>query len=703
MFSMVARFSAAQLTALNFDGVDDYLTVKSTSKLNSMTKITIETWIYVTNWYTSPCNNCAPIVWHQADAYRFGTGNNQKFYLSLMNGSSVVTLTSADTVGGYAWHHVAATFDGTKIRLYVDGNATDSASYSSFTISYNSTDDVWIADPKTGFGGTLEETRIWDYARTPAQIQEGMLKHYTGNETGLVMQLSYEDGIPYDDNTGVTTILDATSYNHDATPDYFTMLDSTSNFVIGRSYCDTPVYSSYSITRCTKYILPSKKRTVNASGVYQDTITSWEGCDSVMTITVTILKTSAANYNLTACDSVQNPTTKEYYKKSGKYTNIMKNYVGCDSVITVFATVLKKDTTRLSLDVCKSYTLGSGKVVTVSGNYTDSLTGYRGCDSFVLYDLKIRKETYAQATLTMCKFVLCPTDKSKIFRSPGIYYDTIPNSFGCDSIIEYTVKSRATSGVVNINSCGAYISPSKKYTWNTSGTYLDTLVNGNKAGCDSFMTINLTIEAAVNEQFSVTECGSYTVPSGKKVVTSTEIVTDVIKSQAGCDSIKYLINVTIVNVNTGYTRAGNVLTASTTNSGATFKWLDCNASYAAIPGATNKSFSPAGDGRFALAVTENSCTDTSNCANFAFNSRKDMVLDDIVIFPNPTSGGFSLGTDRTLHHVRISVYNSVGELITSWTSAETAGARFEVNLAPSLYIIKVESDEGSALKYVVFE
>jgi len=304
--------------ALDFDGVNDQVVVTGNTIL-SPTKITLETWMYAKNFNSSPCADCAPIIWHQGKGYRFGTGNTGGVNIQFFDGSSTITLTSGVTLTKNAWHHLAVTYDSAMIKLYVDGSYTDSMS-KVFSLSYSSKGaDVWVVDPATGYGGTLEETRIWNYARNFKEIREGMFKTYKSGTNGLMLQLSYDEGVPYKNNTSITTLKDGSGNSNKSTLSSFKLQDSTSNFVLGRSYCDTVAYAKYSISRCSKYVLPSKKKTITKSGIYQDTIKSWRGCDSVMTINLTINQPSSSGTKVTACDSFVNPINGAVYRKSGTY------------------------------------------------------------------------------------------------------------------------------------------------------------------------------------------------------------------------------------------------------------------------------------------------------------------------------------------------------------------------------------------------
>ncbi len=90
------------------------------------------------------------------------------------------------------WHHAAATYDGTMWRLYLDGildaelvvgqpPRSDSIQHSALGSALTST-----GAPDGYFNGTLDEVRIWNYARTGIQIQADINVEMTTPESGLV-------------------------------------------------------------------------------------------------------------------------------------------------------------------------------------------------------------------------------------------------------------------------------------------------------------------------------------------------------------------------------------------------------------------------------------------------------------------------------------------------------------------------------------
>lgn len=82
--------------------------------------------------------------------------------------------------------------------------------------------------------------------------------------------------------------------------------------------------------------------------------------------------------------------------------------------------------------------------------------------------------------------------------------------------------------------CGIYNSPSGKYRWDTSGTYLDTVTNSK--GCDSIITIHIK---SLNSHFTVVAnaCDSFVSYSGNHTWFKSDTYREVFKSASGCDSI----------------------------------------------------------------------------------------------------------------------------------------------------------------------
>ena len=78
------------------------------------------------------------------------------------------------------------------------------------------------------------------------------------------------------------------------------------------------------------------------------------------------------------------------------------NLAGCDSVITVDLTVNNFSTKSLTETVCDSYTSPSGKVWTLTGNYLDTIPNATGCDSIIFIYLTVGESTEEEIFDTIC-------------------------------------------------------------------------------------------------------------------------------------------------------------------------------------------------------------------------------------------------------------------------------------------------------------
>jgi len=198
---------------------------------------------------------------------------------------------------------------------------------------------------------------------------------------------------------------------------------------------------------------------------------------------------SSATISESVCDSYTTPSGNDTYQVSGTYTDVIPNLSGCDSVITINLTVQSNDTT-FSVVACNSYTVPSGnETYTTSGVYNDTVQNAAMCDSVLTINLTIGNNS-SSITETACDSYTVPSG-DETYTTSGMYADTVLNANGCDSILTINLTIGNNSSSITETACDSYTVPSGNETYTTSGIYMDTIVNS--AGCDSVMTIDLTI------------------------------------------------------------------------------------------------------------------------------------------------------------------------------------------------------------------
>ncbi|MBR3558848.1 MAG: DUF2436 domain-containing protein, partial [Bacteroidales bacterium] len=137
--------------------------------------------------------------------------------------------------------------------------------------------------------------------------------------------------------------------------------------------------------------------TYNESGDYSQTFTNAAGCDSVVTLHLTVNSTDLTELGETACGSYEwNGVT---YDESGDYVQTFTNVAGCDSVVTLHLTVNATDLTELVETACDSYEW-NGVTYNESGNYVQTFTNAAGCDSVVTLHLTVNSTALTELVET---------------------------------------------------------------------------------------------------------------------------------------------------------------------------------------------------------------------------------------------------------------------------------------------------------------
>ncbi|MCB9223756.1 MAG: gliding motility-associated C-terminal domain-containing protein [Crocinitomicaceae bacterium] len=364
-------------------------------------------------------------------------------------------------------------------------------------------------------------------------------------------------------------------------------------------------YNTLTETHCESLTSPSGLYTWTTSGVYQDTIPNMVSCDSVLTYNLTILNNSFITISPTACNSYFVPSGSYTITTSGTYNDTIPNVAGCDSVITINATINYQSTGSIVTTECTSYTSPSGNYTwTSTGTYNDTIPNMAGCDSLIVVQLTIIGPVYNYLSDTACESYTSASG-NYVWTTSGIHTDTIPSFNGCDSIIVVNlIINNPTYSNINAFDCSSYTSPSGNYTWNSSGVYSDTIVNA--AGCDSIITINLNIPGGMGTVDTLI-CSPYTSPSGNYSWDQNGTYYDTLSTTWGCDSI-IQINIQAFDADNYVFFDGSEL--STNFSSGNFSWIWCDS---AVILTDISTYTPDQAGDYALIVDNGNCIDTSNC------------------------------------------------------------------------------------------
>ncbi|MBL4754534.1 MAG: T9SS type A sorting domain-containing protein [Flavobacteriales bacterium] len=242
------------------------------------------------------------------------------------------------------------------------------------------------------------------------------------------------------------------------------------------------------------------------------------------------------------------------------------------------------------------------------------------------------------------------------------------------------------------------------FTWLDGNTYTSssdtntyTISGGAVNGCDSIVTLDLTILTTSYGADVQNACGSLTWLDGNTYTSSNTTATYTLSNAAGCDSIVTL-NLTINVPDISVTVNDPSITANET--GAFYQWLDCNNSFALIPGESGQNFSPTTNGDYAVEVTINGCTDTSTCitlSNVSTSIKANILFEDVTISPNPTLGLLQLNFGK-LSEISIKVLTIGGRLIYMQENINTSTYQMNLEELPGVYVLEISS-QGEMKRY----
>jgi len=180
-----------------FDGSDDYIGVADDNSLDITGNITLEAWVKTTNNALSyqTIMEKRPAVTTYNYYLRLDSGY---FRFSFYSGAHQALLDDTTQLSSNVWHHVAATYDNSNIRLYVDGTEVKSGAQTAPLVADTSALIIGIetyhAPDTNAFSGPIDEVRISDTARSA----DWLLTSYNNQSSpsGFYSVGSEQTGVP---------------------------------------------------------------------------------------------------------------------------------------------------------------------------------------------------------------------------------------------------------------------------------------------------------------------------------------------------------------------------------------------------------------------------------------------------------------------------------------------------------------------------
>ncbi|GEM_PF-5074939 len=350
--------------------------------------------------------------------------------------------------------------------------------------------------------------------------------------------------------------------------------------------------------------------------------------------------------------------------------------------------------TRTSLPLAGSIAINAGNPMSTDPAQNDTI--------YLIRDIGAAEsdacELYTYPKVSACdSFAWAGT--GQLITNSGIYTDTFQNQYSCDSVVTMDLMVHpSTSFTYSTSTCNQFFWNANGQIYYESDTVSVVLVNSN--GCDSVAHLNLTIRNSAEVYDTVEVCGNYTWPANGQTYYTNTTETFQTSTSEGCDSTMTLYLTVNPLVNAFISDSSSILTA--TPGMASYQWFSCDTSgLNQLSGATSSTYPVTANGDYAVMVENNGCADTSECFSINYLGVEDQLWSQVSIYPNPTNG--SVQIDLGQHAgAEIRVFNSIGQVIAPPVSIRRTGEWLEIPGDAGIYIVEVNT-EGRSERFQVIK
>lgn len=393
-FALTGTGLTAPASVLNFDGTDDYVALPNTLTQNltapSVSEITIE------YWFKGSFLQSAVRFQTGSDYIVAGWGNpgSEKHIISTEDGTNGISVGAGVSDGN--WHHVAMTWKKNTVngfRSYLDGNLVEQRN-SSNTDLPNMNVQGYLGR-YNGVGewtnGSLDEVRIWTRELSQTEISSNRFLEIS-NGSGLLASYHFNQGLCGDNNSGITTLTEATN-NYPGTLNNFTLNGGSSNWVSPGPYL-TPAATTINILAIPEGFYNSSTDELNMSDTVKvylhSDVSPFNAVDSSTGIINSVTHSGAFTFNNVSNGNyyirIVHRNCIETWSASPQTLINGLNYDFTTAASQAFGNNLKQTNTSpvrfaiFSGDINQDGTIDASDISDVNNDASNSLSGYVNTD-----------------------------------------------------------------------------------------------------------------------------------------------------------------------------------------------------------------------------------------------------------------------------------------------------------------------------------
>jgi len=304
--------------AAAFDGINDHVVISPHADLNLNGSFSLEAWVHP----NSPGSFgwdiiMAKLTTYDPDYWLIARNGTRRLFFGFRDPSGTQHTVNATTnlVNG-VWYHVAGTYDGNELKIYINGYLEGSNTIGNIPVRVSPTKPLKIGwhGSTWQWHGKIDEARVWNKALCEAEIQARKNCELSGSESALVAYYQFNEGVAGGNNAGVTNLPDISGNGHNGTLTGFALNGTSSNWVApggvttGTS-CPSGVDCSGGANQdpdCSGAAIADQSADGNCQAAISEAdvsgVTDPDGDDLTITVSPTVLDLGANTVTVTADD-----------------------------------------------------------------------------------------------------------------------------------------------------------------------------------------------------------------------------------------------------------------------------------------------------------------------------------------------------------------------------------------------------------------
>lgn len=612
-----------------------------------------------------------------------------------MNSSANVQ--STNTIPAGVWTHVAATYSGTQIKVYINGVLEGSQAYNQpFVTSANELKiGGGLSNNTEFFPGDIADVRIWNYERTATDILNNMNQVLTGSESGLIANYKFLEGSgTIASNSVIGNLYPGTLINN---PSW--IYGPSSLYPIN---CATEMTQLVTLTVSSDVTAPIPDIT-NLPDITAEcevtsltTPTATDNCSGITSLNIWP-PSSLAGENSNLGVSTLGPQVFNISGECVVALDVTPDPYVCDSILTDLTgkiAVIRRGSCSLTYKLQHVRVKGAIGVIIVNNQGGTIVEDDLSTDPSITMPIFIVSESEGLALMNELNSGYVYVTMRR--KSPLIitHNATLPITSQGTTVVTWTYDDG--NGNTSTQNQNIVIQDITNPVISCPGNQTET-----STGVCNFILPDYTGLGTTSDNCFASMAISQSPIPGTIISDNTIITFTSTDGASNTSTCTFEVNLpTILPIdNTIDNSLSPVLTANQT--GATYQWIDCDNGNSPINGETNQTFSATANGNYAVIVTVGACSETSTCEGVTAVGLKELNSSPASVYPNPTSGIFTVDFSTNIGIVNFSIITVDGRVVLEDTTSETKIKLDLNNVSNGIYFIHLNGNSINRVLKIV--